>query len=318
MSVSASLPVGLTEETAAAAPSLSSRALGLGWLAVAVTLLVACRSTFAKLLDLWNSNPDYSHGFLVPIFTLGYLFVHRKEIGEMSRQKQSWLVVASGLGLILAAGALHVVGVYSRALSVEGLSIPLLLSGIVLAALGKPGLKVLPAVLFLVFMAPVPGVLVNRIAESLQFVATNASTFVFQLCGIPALDNGIVIALPNTELRIAEACSGIRMLITFVAMVVGYCIVSRNSLLEKLLLVLSTLPLAVAANVMRICATGAAHEFAPSWGDFVHDAAGMFMIVAGLLLLMAELWLFARLFSPEAEFRDPFATVTGIPAHTHT
>jgi exosortase/archaeosortase family protein len=91
------------------------------------------------------------------------------------------------------------------------------------------------------------------------------------------------------------------MLITLAAMVSAYCIVSERTLFEKALLLFSVVPIAVAVNVLRIVATGAAHEYLPSWADAIHDAAGWFMMLAGFLLLLFELWIFRHLFCPPNE-----------------
>jgi exosortase len=268
-------------------------------LALVAVLLVACGSTISNLVELWDSNPEYSHGYFVPLFTLWIFYTRREEIRQSLREKQSAAVVLTGTALILLGGGMRVAGVFARALSVEGASLPVMLAGVCFAALGRvTALRLLPAVMFLIFMIPVPGVLLNDIGLFLQGVATEVSTVCFQLVGIPAMHDGIVIALPNTELQIAEACSCIRMLITLAAMLSAYCIVSPRTLFEKALLLLSAVPIAVTVNVLRIVATGAAHEYLPKWADGIHDAAGWLMMIAGFLLLLFELWIFRHLFSP--------------------
>ena len=281
---------------------ISSNWLGLGWLVLVAVILIACGSTVSRLVELWQSNPEYSHGFFVPLFTLWILYTRREEIQQSLWENQSAAVFMAGIGLILLGGGVRVAGIFTRALSIEGAALPIMLAGVCFAALGRvTAFRLLPALMFLVFMVPVPGLLLNDLGMFLQGVATEASTVCFQLVGIPAMNDGIVIALPNTELQIAEACSGIRMLITLAAMVSAYCIVSQRTPFEKVLLLFSVVPIAVTVNVLRIVATGAAHESLPSWGDAIHDAAGWFMMIAGFLLLSFELWIFARLFSPPEE-----------------
>lgn len=283
-------------------PPIPTNRLGWGWLVLVAGLLVACHSTLFKLVELWERNPEYSHGFFVPLFTLWIFYTRREEIRQSLQEKQSAPVVLTGAALILLGGGLRVAGIFSRALSVEGAALPILLAGVCFAALGRgTAFRLLPAVGFLIFMVPVPGVLLNGLGRFLQGVATEASTVCFQLTGIPAMHDGIVIALPNTELQIAEACSGIRMLITLAAMISAYCIVSQRTSFEKVLLLLSAVPIAVSVNVLRIVATGAAHELFPKWGDGIHDAAGWLMMIAGFLLLLLELWIFGHLFSPAEE-----------------
>lgn len=274
-----------------------------GWLFLVAALLVSCGSTLFKLVELWESNPEYSHGFFVPLFTIGVLFSRRKEIEQSIQKKQSFYVVLLGTALVLLGGGIRVGGIFVRALSVEGVALPIMLSGVCFAAFGRvTAIRFLPVVGFLVFMIPVPGVVLNDVGMFLQGVATEASTICFQLAGIPAMNDGVVIALPNAELQIAEACSGIRMLITLAAMVSAYCIVSERTIFEKILLLFSVLPIAVTVNVLRIVCTGATYEYFPEWGDAIHSTAGWLMMIAGFLLLLLELKLFHHLFlSPDED-----------------
>lgn len=276
--------------------------LGLGWIFLAAGLLAACGSTLWKLAELWQSNPEYSHGFFVPLFTIWVIYARREEIQQSLGNRQSVWVVLLGTSLILLGGGMRVAGIFARALSVEGAALPVMFAGVCFAALGwKTALRFLPVVGFLIFMIPVPGVILNGVGMFLQGVATEASTICFQLVGIPAMNDGVVIALPNAELQIAEACSGIRMLITLAAMVSAYCIISERTPFEKALLLLSVLPIAVTVNVLRIVSTGATYEYFPGWGDAIHDAAGWFMMIAGFSLLVLELWIFRHLFLPSDE-----------------
>lgn len=279
--------------------------MGLGWFLAVACLLIACGSTLARLVELWNTNPEYSHGYFVPLFTLWIFYTRREEIQHSLRTKQSRAVVILGIALILLGGGMRVAGIFARALSVEGASLSVMLAGICFAALDrKTALRLLPAVAFLNFMVPVPGAILNDIGLFLQGVVTEASTIGFQVLGIPAMNDGIAIALPNTELQIAEACSGIRMLITLAAMVSAFCIVSERSLFEKVVLLLSVVPIAVLVNVLRVIATGGAYERIPQWGDAIHDAAGWLMMIGGFLLLLFELWIFGHLFSPQDEGQE--------------
>ena len=305
------MPVMSSRDANVSSPAVASQVLhsahmrnllGLGWLVLIAALLVTCGSTIAKLVELWGSNPEYSHGVFVPLFTLWIFYTRREEVQQSLRNKQSVSVVLFGVALILLGGGIRIGGIFARALSVEGAALPIMLLGIGFAALGwVTAIRFSPVVGFLVFMVPVPGVVLNDVGMFLQGVATEASTICFQLVGIPAMNDGVVIALPNAELQIAEACSGIRMLITLAAMVSAYCIVSERTTFEKVLLLLSVLPIAVSVNVLRIVCTGATYEYLPTWGNAIHEAAGWFMMIAGFLLLLLELRLFHHLFLPPDE-----------------
>ena len=157
-----------------------------------------------------------------------------------------------------------------------------------------------PALAFLLFMVPLPGRLDKALAGPLQRVATLASVNVLQTFGLFAQAEGNVILLSDYELGIVEACSGLRMLIVFLATSAAVAMMMRRSPLQRVLVVLSAVPIALLCNVIRITATGVAHEtVGHSAANLVyHDLAGWLMIPLALAFLAIELALLRRLFVP--------------------
>jgi exosortase len=129
------------------------------------------------------------------------------------------------------------------------------------------------------------------------------STFVIQILGVPAVASGNIIILSNGEVGVAEACSGIRMLYSFFALTVGACMLIDRTWLEKLLIGLSAIPIAVAANCIRITATALAYEYmsAEFAQKFFHDVAGWLMMPIGFGLLFVVLFLLERLILKEPD-----------------
>jgi exosortase len=157
-----------------------------------------------------------------------------------------------------------------------------------------------PAIAFLAFMLPLPFQVETALALPLRRWATHLSVYLLQVLGYPALADGNVILLDEARLGVAEACSGLGMLMTFFALATALALVIRVSWVDRLVLVASALPIAVLANVVRITATAVAHEtLGPDVArTIMHDLAGWLMMPFALVLLYLELWILSRLLIP--------------------
>jgi exosortase len=147
-------------------------------------------------------------------------------------------------------------------------------------------------------MIPLPYSVETAVSHPLQRVATQASTYALQTLGRPAFAEGNVIVVNDSRVNIVEACNGLGMLVLFVALATAVAIVSRRSIVEKAILVASSIPIAVAANVVRITVTAFLHEFVgKKWADMVfHDLAGWLMMPLALGMLWLELRVLDRAF----------------------
>lgn len=271
------------------------------WLAAALVVLGFSYIEIGNwLVRTWNSRADYSHGYLVVPFALILLWTRRGWVQKLE-QLDSRSGLAIGLMLILAGLAVRVAGVYMRVLTLEALSMIPLIMGVVTVLLGRQGLRwAAPAVCFLVFMIPPPGFLAGQMSGLLQSVATRASTFSLQTLGIPAVAEGNVIMLSEGQIGVAEACSGLRMLIAFFALSVGACLVIDRTLVEKVMIAVTAIPIAIIANCIRIVVTGLAYEYiGPEVAEkFFHDVAGWLMMPLGFVLLLIGLAILDRLIVP--------------------
>jgi exosortase len=154
-----------------------------------------------------------------------------------------------------------------------------------------------PMVAFLAFMIPLPFALETALSHPLRGVATRGSTWVLQTLGLPAVSEGHTILLEHGRIAVVEACSGLSMLLTFAAMTTAVAMVSTRPLLDRLIVVLSTVPVALAVNIARIVGNGIAIEV---WNPEVankwfHDQGGWLMMPLALGLLAVELWVLGRL-----------------------
>ncbi|MEN6497675.1 MAG: exosortase/archaeosortase family protein [Thermoguttaceae bacterium] len=280
----------------------------IGVIAMAAILLWSYSSSLAVLVARWWNDPDYLHGFLVPIFA-GYLLWRRRSLCPTQDVRGSWW----GMGLILVAVAMRVAAGYYYYVLLESLSLIPCLAGLALFVGGRRALRwAWPAVVLLVFMMPLPGFVAGLLSHPLQRVGTLASTYLLQTLGVPAVSQGNIIVLSDAQLGVVEACNGLRMMVLFLAVCVGAAFVVERPPLDKLIVVFSAAPIALVANVFRITLTGVLHETV-SHGiadALFHDFAGWLMMPTAVVLLWGEVALLGRLL-PVQEAGGPVLVKAG-------
>lgn len=287
----------------AAAPATPARvviagtSLPGGVLAGSLAVLAAVAYSYAGIFELlahtWWTEADYSHGFLVPVFS-AYLLWHRRSLLPTGRASGAWW----GLVLIAVAGAMRWGSTYFFYPLLAPVSLLPCLLGVALLAGGVAAAKwSWPAILFLIFMIPLPGALAGLLSNPLQTLATNASTWLLQTLGMPAIARGNVILLAKNEIGVVDACSGLRMLMLFTAITVGASFVIDRPLWEKVLISLSAMAIGLVVNILRITVTAFAYEYVgKKLGDLIfHDLAGWLMMPAATLLLMLELFVLSKI-----------------------
>jgi exosortase len=295
-------------------PSVSTKAIAivgvLGWV---------YWPTLRELYDTWTSNPEYSHGLLVPFFA-AYLLLKRK---PTTVEGKPWSVV--GFIALAVAILLRLAGGATSFLPLEGLSLVLCLAAFVALAGGRLGLvRFWPPIAFLLFMIPLPYEASRMLGAELQKVATIASTYLLQCFGQPAIAEGNRILIEGVTLNVVEACSGLRMLVTFFAFSVAAVFLIDRHWIVKGLVLGSAVPIALLTNVLRIFGTGLAHVWLRESAnkanvlDFIHDFNGWMMMPVGLTLLLLELWLFKHLIVENSRVPGPQSPVVKGPVPTRT
>jgi exosortase len=267
-------------------------------------ILWALWPVMAAMVERWSDDPRYAHGYLVPLFSLALFWMRRPQNIAIEMKPTNW-----GLLLIALGGAVQLIGGFFRINSIEGFAVLPYLAGVALLLGGRHALQwAWPSIAFLIFMIPLPWRLEKALGPPLQYLATMASTFTLQTLGFMAFSEGNVIQLNEARIGVVEACSGLSMLITFIALSTGMAIVVKRPLLDKLVLVLSAIPVALVANIARITLTGILHETVGGHvaDKFYHDLAGWVMIPLALVLYWLEIWVFSRIF---VEMEDPTVLV---------
>lgn len=263
--------------------------------------------TFAFLVDKWTDDPQYSHGFLVPLFS-AYLLRRAYQAGTLTLSTP-WPAV--GLGLLAACTAARWLAGGLMFHQLDCLAFLVSLAALAVMAGGRALLvAVAPAILFLAFMLPLPYELEQNVGGPLKVVATQASTYLLQTFGLPAVAEGNKIMIGKVELGVVDACSGLKMLVTFAAFAAGAILTLDRTRFEKLMIGLGVIPIAVVTNVVRVTATGVAHTLFTDKDTlhFLHDLHGWLMMPAGLGLLAVQLWALDRLVVRAA----PTPTVAGL------
>jgi exosortase len=276
-----------------------TRAIALGSLWRPVVLGALFVAVFSpRILHLvrytWQED-KYSHGYLIPFVSLAWLWFHRERVAAAPRRPANpgVLLVLLGLfGWVIAEGR--------NFNAVAHVSMLLVIVGMVVFARGWRffGVVAFP-VLYLAFAFPVPKRLDDvYIGPVLQRVASATSAKIIDFLGIPVYRQGNVIDVPGIRLLVEEACSGIHSLYTLAALSTAYVFFTEQRTWERIVLILSTVPIAVAANVFRVTVTGLL-----AWGisvdlaeGFFHELGGVVVFLTGLALLLAEAALLRKLF----------------------
>ena len=272
-------------------------------------VLWALWPVLTAMVERWSRDPRYAHGYLVPLFSVALLWMRREQVVGQSPQPCNWGIVLVALGAVA-----QLVGGYFRAAPIEGLALLFYLGGIAVILGGRLALRwALPSILFLFFMIPLPYRVEKSLGPPLQWLATQASTFTLQTLGFMAFSEGNQIQINEGRIGVAEACSGLSMLITFVALSTGMAIVVKRPLLDRIVLVLSAVPVALIANIARITLTGALQELVG--GDvadhFYHDLSGWVMIPLALVLYWCEIWVLSHVLV-EVQERVPVLLGVGV------
>jgi exosortase len=264
-----------------------------GWIAAAVALVGAAgfmsAQCLAKTVELWVKKPEYSHGFLVPLFSIYLAWRWRAWAPKTLEWPNPW-----GLAFVVPAALLFVIPQRMN-FAVEwlqGLALVLALCGTTLLLGGWKALNWLyPSLAFLMFMFPLPYKVETTLGWELQKIAATASAFVLQTVGYPTYQEGVVLHVKDHDLLVAEACSGLSMLLTFIALSVGMALVVDRRWPDKVLIIVSAIPVAVLSNVIRIALTGVLYnEGGRELGERVfHDFAGWLMMPFALVVLWLEL-----------------------------
>ncbi|WP_240731867.1 exosortase A [Geobacter sp. FeAm09] len=233
----------------------------------------------------WARDDNYSHGFLVP-FIAGY-FLWQRWPGFKDRHVSPnvW-----GLGVLALGGAQLLVAWLATEYFTMRSSLIIIVAGLVLFWFGRDILKWLALPLgYLIFMVPIPYIIYDMLAFPLKLFVTKVSVEFLRLVGVTVLREGNIIMFPTTTLEVADACSGIRSLMSLLALAVAYAFFVQTSNVRRWIIIVAAVPVAIATNALRVIVTGILAQW---WGakaaeGFFHEFAGMVVFLLAIVLLVA-------------------------------
>ncbi|HEY1628577.1 MAG TPA: exosortase/archaeosortase family protein [Tepidisphaeraceae bacterium] len=225
------------------------------------------------------------------------------------------LLLDWGLGTLLFGLAVCMYGIYPGQNDwLKDFGMVITIFGVVLTLCGWEVMKVawFP-ILFLICALPWPGLVYSKVAMPLQQLAATVAVNVLQVCGVQAIRSGTKIIMgdgvttPLRTLNVAEACAGMRSLMTFISLGAALAFLSSRPLWEKFVITLSAIPIAIFCNVMRVTGQGLLDHY---WSHdvsegFAHQFVGLVMLVPAFFLILLVGWLLDQIFIEEAEEHKP-------------
>ncbi len=263
--------------------------LGVGFGAILATILIGLLTAlyyeiFGGLLYDWDNDPNYSHGFIVPFMSAYFVYERWGQLRALPIRPS-----LLGIPILILGVAMLIIGSVGAELFAQRVSFIVVITGLVLLILGKRILMTLSLpIVFLVFMIPLPAIVVNTIAFPLQIFAAQTASFCLFNLGIPVLREGNLISLAGSTLEVAEACSGLRSLVALLALGTVYAYFSQRQMWKRWVLVLLSIPIAILANAFRVTGTGVLANY---WGTeaaegFYHTFEGWIVFVVAFILLL--------------------------------
>ncbi len=276
------LPAEKIPEAQLAAPPSSIPWLVLAW--CSVLLVLTYLPILMSMASQWNNDDDMGHGFFVPLVALYVVWQMRDGLLAIKPQP-NWF----GVVLLLWGAAQMAVGMLGAELFLQRTAFLVSIVGSIVFLGGWPMLRALQFPLcMLLFMIPIPAVIYNQITFPLQLLASRVAEIALTAIGIPVLRDGNVLELASQKLSVVEACSGIRSLLSlsFLSLVYGYFF-EEHRVGVRWVLLLSTVPIAIAANSLRVSLTGIISEYNPELAQgFFHSLEGWVIFVFALVLLV--------------------------------
>ncbi len=255
-------------------------------------LLVTFRDGLGFMVTMWD-DPQYSHASMIPLVAFYLFWLRAKELKALD-PAGSWLgilCVVFGLGLQVlgALSAVYEIPMYGFVISIWGL---------VIAAIGLTGLRVLwVPLVYLLFMVPLADFLESRLTFGLQLLSSQIGVAMIRLAGISVFLQGNIIDLGTYKLQVAEACSGMRYLFPLMSFGFLCAVLFRGQWWQRAIIFLSTIPITILMNSFRIGVIGILVNY---YGiemaeGFLHLFEGWVVFMICVLVLFFEIWIFARL-----------------------
>ena len=264
------------------------------WAVILASLIVLLYASILKNLVMqWWNDPDYSHGFFVPLFSGFILWRERERWARTQIQPSNF-----GFLVMLGAISLLLLGSLGAELFSSRCSFLVLLAGMVLFLAGWKMLRAVSFPLgYLFWMIPMPVIIYNQITFPLQLIASRMATSWLELAQVPVLRDGNILVMSNYSLEVVEACSGIRSLMTLMALAVAYGYLVSPRRWVRYVLAALMIPIAIITNAIRIMGAGIlARHYGPAAAEgFLHEFSGWAIFLVALVLMFGSYWILRQI-----------------------
>lgn len=257
-----------------------------GYLLLMVLLLAGNYHQIVQdMVKDWYVDENYSHGFLVPFISAYFIWQRWPELKNQITKPDKL-----GLAVIILGLFQLILGWVATEYFTMRSSLIVLITGISLMFFGRDLVKSLALPIgYLIFMIPIPYIIYDMVAFPLKLFVTKVSVLVLKLVGVIVLREGNILMFPSTSLEVADACSGIRSLISLLALAVAYAFFLQTSNFRRWIIIASAIPIAIATNAMRVIVTGILAQW---WGEkaaqgFFHEFAGLAVFAMAMVMLVA-------------------------------
>jgi exosortase D (VPLPA-CTERM-specific) len=268
---------------AAVRPVTRWRVYGFSILAILMAWLYF--PILTRLVSQWFEDPNYSYGFFVPFFSAWVVWRRRSRLSMLKPEPSAW-----GFSILVLAMSVLIAGVLGAELFLSRVSLLFVIAGLIVFFVGWRSFRaVLFPWAFLLLMIPVPAIVLTQVTFPLQILTSSISALVLQFMGVPVLREGNIINLPALPLEVAEACSGIRSLLSLTTLTIIYGFLTDTRMYVRVVLALASVPIAVAANTFRIVITGLLAQYwdANKAQGFFHEFSGWLIFLISLALLIS-------------------------------
>ena len=262
------------------------------WSATLIPLTLLYASMMIEMGKIWRDDPNYSHGFLIPLISLFFVWQQKGKIDNTEKTPDRFGYIPLVFGVLL-----YIVGTAGDELFSRGVSLIFVISGMILVLQGRKVFRLVSfSLLYLILMIPLPYFVYNEIAVPLKMLAAKISTDMLQLFSYPILREGNILHLPNLTLEVADACSGIRSLISIIALSLAIAWMFHRAKWKRLSLLLISIPIAVSVNIVRVVGTGilSFHFGEKMAKGFFHEFQGLVIFGAALFMLFGSSFLLGR------------------------
>ena len=272
--------------------SKSQIRIALSAFAFVTSFTVLYYDVISKMVSIWMSDDNYSHGFFIPLITAYLLWEDRRRLAASEVAPVNW-----GMLFLIGSLCFYILAyVGAELFSLRFSMIMVILSSSVFVFGWHFTRLIFLPVLYLLFMMPFPAIIWDKIAFPLKLFATGVSVSVIQMLGIPVYGEGNIIHLSNTVLEVVDACSGLRSLLSLLALTAAFALMTNLIKWKKAVLFISAVPIAVALNIVRLTMTAIlAQYYGPQIAEgFLHDMSGIFVFVVALVVVIFEYRLLAK------------------------